>query len=293
MVSLFLFLASMGGFHGEEHESNRVERIIIILFFSALAAINIYALLYCGFNDSWIYLAFLALILLGAGWFAWYCIYGNGWLNQRMNWLGGDFPPSEREGKGDLVIRRSTSIDKNTTCFYMPKQRLFKILRRLYTDPQRHDEECKERISLLRHQLVQTGILMDLVTYTDESPFFFDVEMGIEKSAANKKNVCKIGEILTALSEKDPHVYYRLDTDDEVWLMDVFRNKVVMAKSFVYSSDDDSDNHEVYARHRPQELLDIMLSGEGVEKIKEIQIFTQEEFEAIMQWDEENVEFDE
>lgn len=35
-----------------------------------------------------------------------------------------------------------------------------------------------------------------------------------------------------------------------------------------------------------------MLSGEGVETIRDIQLFTQEEFDAIMQWDEECIEFE-
>lgn len=284
-LSFMAFIFSLGGWKKQELGFNRVEKVLIILLFSALVVANLYALIYCGFTDAqdgWIYLSFLGVILMAVGWFAWYGLYGNGWLNQRMNWLGGDFPPSKKVGKGNWVICRSTSIDKHTTCFYMPKQRLFKILRRLYTDPQRHDEECKERISIVRTQLAETGIEMDLVTCTDESPFYFDVEIGIARSAANKKNVCKIGEILTALSEKDPYIYYCLVIDNKTRKMYVMRNRVVMT--------------EFYETHRPQELLDKMLSGEGKDEIiiKDVHIYTKEEFETFMrwiEWDEDDVRY--
>lgn len=284
--SLFVFILSMGGWKKQEQGLNRVEKVLIILLFSALAITNLYALIYCGFTDShdgWIYISFLTVLFLTGGWFAMYCLYGNGWLNQRVNWLGGDFPPSKKEGKGSSVVRRSTSIDKNTTCLYLPKQRLFKVLRRLYTAPQHHDEECKERISKLRTQLAKIGIEIDLMTCTDESPFYFDVEIGIARSTANKKNVCKIGGILTALSEEDPYIYYHLDVDNKTRKMYVLRNRVVMT--------------EFYETHCPQELLNKMLSGEGKNEIiiKDVHIYTKEEFETLMrwiEWDEDDVGID-
>ena len=90
----------------QEQGLNSVEKVLIILIFSALAVANLYALIYCGFTDAqdgWIYLSFLDVILLTVGWLAWYSLYGNGWLNQKMNWLGGDFLPSKKVGKGNVV----------------------------------------------------------------------------------------------------------------------------------------------------------------------------------------------
>lgn len=286
VLSILFFLFSLGGWKKQEQGFNRVEKTLIVLFVSAFAGLILFTLLYCGLTDAhdgWVYLTFLALILIAGGWFAWYCLYGNGWLNQRINWLDDVFLSSKKEGKGDSVVRRSMSIDKNTTCVYMPKQRMFKVLRRLYSNPQRHDEECKERISKLRTRLAQSGIEMDLETCTDDSPFYFDVEICIARSVANKKNVCKIGEILTALSEEDPYIYYRIDIDNESRMMYVFRNKVVLT--------------EFYAKHRPQELLDRMLAGEGKDEIiiKDIHVYTKEEFEAFMrriEWDEDDVGVD-
>ena len=175
----------------------------------------------------------------------------------------------------------------------MPKVKLFKISRRLYTNPEQHDKECKERISRLHTQLAQTGLKMDLVTYTDVSPFYFDVELGIERSAANKRNICKIGEILTALSEEDPHVYYRIYIDDEVWFMDVFRNRVFEARALLLASDCNVDGEELHAKHQSVDLLEMMLTGNNIDEIKEMYIYSKEDFDAIMHWDEDDLELDE
>ena len=115
-LSFPVFIFSLGGWKNQEQRFNRVEKILIVLFFSALAVAILYSLLYCGITDShdgWIYLTILALILVAGGWIAWYNLYGNGWLYQRLSWIGGSFLPIEKMGKGQLTIWRVESLDKN------------------------------------------------------------------------------------------------------------------------------------------------------------------------------------
>lgn len=104
ILAVILLILSMGPFKAEGQRRNRVEKFVIILFFSAFAGVNAFTLLYLGIKnfhqEGWIYLVLFSLVSTAVGYYAYFSIRGEGWLNTSTNWMGIVAPPSVRAGKG-------------------------------------------------------------------------------------------------------------------------------------------------------------------------------------------------
>lgn len=289
ILAVILLLSSMGPFKAEGQKLNRVEKFMVIAFFSAFAGMIAFTFLYLGITDfhqgGWAYLVLFSVMYTAVGYIVYSCLRGKGWLNTRKNWMGVLSPPPTREGKGKTKAFKVVSFDKNTTCVYYPRLKRLHIIRRLYTDPMRHKEEFQERLDKLDGLMKQTGLMLDLKSNAEASPLFFDLEFVISKRLASEENIKQIKWLLDAMSADDQPLYLSVRIDNEIWLLHLLQNKVV--KAIVYLVDDngseegqDSDE-EVVAKHRPDELLDKIFTGNNFDDIREIIEFSQEEFEKL------------
>lgn len=289
ILAVILLILSMGPFKTEGQKHNRVEKFVIIFIFSALAGMIAFSLLYTGItdfhSDGWIFLTFFVVMGTAVGYFAYYCLRGKGWLNFRINWLGVLAPPPTREGKGETKAFKVVSFDKNTTCVYYPRLKQLHIIRRLYTDPMRHEEEFRERLNKLDGLMKQTKLKLDLKTNAEACPLFFDLEFVISKRLASEENIKLIKGFMDDMSADDKPIYLRVHIDNEIWLLHIFQNKMVKALVYLVDdidSEDDQDSDEVaVAKHRPDEILDKLLTGNNFDDIREMFEISQEEFEKL------------
>lgn len=289
ILSVILLLLSMGPFKVKGQNHNRMEKLVIRVFFSAFAGMIAFTCLYLGItefhNDGWIPLTFFSVIGAAVGYFVYFCFQGKGWFNRRTNWMGVISPPSTREGKGEMKAFKIISLDKNTTCVYYPRLKRIHIIRRLYTDPMRHKDEFQERVNKLDGLIKQTGLMLDLKANAEVSPFFFDIEFVISKRLATEENIKLIKGLMDTMSADDHPLYLRVHIDNEIWFLHMFRNKMAKAKVYLFDDSDfessqDSDE-KVVAKHRPAEILDIILSGNNLDDIRELFEISQEEFQEV------------
>lgn len=289
ILAVILLILSMGPFKVEGQKHNRVEKFVIIFVFSALAGMIAFSLLYTGitdFNsDGWIFLTFFVVFGTAVGYFAYYCLRGKGWLNFRINWLGVLATPPTREGKGKTKAFKVVSFDKNTTCVYYPRLKLLHIIRRLYTDPMRQKEELQERLNKLEGLMKLNKLVLDLKTNAEASPLFFDLEFVIPKRLATEENIKQIKGLMEAMSADDEPLYLRVHIDNEIWYLHIFQNKMVKAMVYLIddndSEDDQDSDEEAVAKHRPDEILDKLFTGNNFDDIREMFEISQEEFEKL------------
>ena len=294
ILSVVSLLVSMGAF--KQGDPNRMERILRIVFFSAFALVILFSLVYTGFtdgHDGWAYLLFVALLLGGSGFFAYFYIWGKGWLNMRASWLDVDSPPASKEGRGKAKTFTILPIDHRTSCVYSPSSKQLQITHKLFTDPLKHEEELQERVFKFGELFDETGLSIDWEINGEDSLFSFDLIMSIPKRLATKKNMVRIKELLETMSADDPHLFIRLDIDNEVWFIEVFRNIVRRSKVYILSENEaeietgEESEEEVHAKHHAQELFEIMLSGDNLDDVKEIYLIPQEDFEKIFNDDDD------
>lgn len=284
-----LLILSMGPFKAEGQKHNRVEKFVIIFVFSALAGMIAFSLLYTGItdfhSDGWIFLTFFVVFGTAVGYFAYYCLRGKGWLNFRINWLGVLATPPTREGKGKTKAFKVVSFDKNTTCVYYPRLKLLHIIRRLYTDPMRQKEELQERLNKLEGLMKLNKLVLDLKTNAEASPLFFDLEFVIPQRLATEENIKQIKGLMEAMSADDKPLYLRVHIDNEIWYLHIFQNKMVKAMVYLIddndSEDDQDSDEEAVAKHRPDEILDKLFTGNNFDDIREMFEISQEEFEKL------------
>ncbi len=284
-----LLILAMGPFKAEGQKLNQVEKFVIIIFFSAFAGVNVFTLLYLGITElhegGWLYLVLFSVIGTAVGYFVCFCFLGKGWLNSRTNWLGILSPPPKREGKGKTKAFKVVSLDKNTICAYYPRLKQLHIIRRLYTDPMRHKEEFQERLNKLDGLMKQNELLLDLKTNAEANPLFFDLEFVISKRLATEENIKLIKGLMDTMSADDQPLYLRVHIDNEIWLLHLLQNKVVKAKVYLFDNnklEDGQDSDEkVVTKHRPDELLDKILTGNNFDDIRELFEISQEEYEKL------------
>ncbi|MCR4847738.1 MAG: hypothetical protein K5920_02660 [Bacteroidales bacterium] len=289
ILSFFLLLFSMGLYKGEDHKANRVEKLVMIVFFSVFGGMIAFSLLYSGITNlhegGWLYFAFFVVLGTAAGCVAYYFLRGKGWLYTRKSWLEVAAPLATREGRGETKAFKVVSLDKDTTCVYYPRLKRLHVIRRLYTDPMRHKEEFQERINNLDGLIKQTELMLDLKANAQASPFFFDIEFIISKRLATEENIKLIKGLLDTLSADDKPIYLRVHIDNEIWFLHIFQNKMVKARVYRVDdidSEDDQDGDEVaVAKHRPDEILDKILTGNNFDDIREMFEISQEEFEKL------------
>lgn len=131
----------------------------------------------------------------------------------------------------------------------------------------------------------QIELMLDLKVNANDSPFFFDIEFVIPKRLATEENIKLIKGLLDTMSADDQPLYLRVHIDNEIWCLHIFQNKMAKAKVFLYDdsgfeSNQDGDE-EVVAKHSPDELLDMILTGNNFDDIREIFEVSQEEFETL------------
>lgn len=80
ILAVIQLLLAMGPYKAEDQKLNRVEKLVIIIFFSAFAGLITFTPLYLGITDfhngGWIYLVFFAVICTAIGYFAYFCFQG-------------------------------------------------------------------------------------------------------------------------------------------------------------------------------------------------------------------------
>lgn len=289
ILAVILLLLAMGPFKAEGQKPNRVEKLVIIIFFSAFAGLIAFTFLYLGITDfhqgGWPYLVLFSVMVTAASYFAYVCFRGKGWFNRRTNWMGVLSPPPTREGKGEMKAFKTISLDKNTTCVYYPRLKQLHIIRRLYTDPMRHKEEFQERLNKLDGLIKQTELMLDLKANAEANLFYFEIEFIILKRLATEENIELIKGLLDTMSADDHPLYLRVHIDNEIWFLHIFQNKLVEARVYLFDDsdleDDQDGDKEVYAKHRPDEILDMILTGNNFDAISDLFEVSQEEGEKL------------
>ena len=98
ILAVILLLLAMGPFKAEGQKPNRVEKLVIIIFFSAFAGLIAFTFLYLGITDfhkgGWTYLVLFSVMVTAASYFAYVC------------------SPPTREGKGEMKAFKIVSLEE-------------------------------------------------------------------------------------------------------------------------------------------------------------------------------------
>lgn len=88
----------------------------------------------------------------------------------------------------------------------------------------------------------------------------------------------------------DQPLYLRVHIDNEIWFLHIFQNKLVRAMVYNVDDNDLEDDHDSdikgIAKHRPDEILDIILTGNNFDDMREMFEISQEEFETLFSKEE-------
>ena len=94
-----------------------------------------------------------------------------------------------------------------------------------------------------------------------------------------------IGNGNRALFQFDDSECNPVHIDNEIWFLHIFQNKLVEARVYLFDDsdleDDQDGDKEVYAKHRPDEILDMILTGNNFDAISDLFEVSQEEGEKL------------
>ncbi len=288
---IVLLLASTGFFKGISKKANRVEAIMRRVVFSGAVLITIYGLYRESIRDHenrWFILFYLVGLLVVFIHLIFSYFSPKGWFHRRLQWMEGKVLIIQKSGN----VLYAVSADHTTVYFFPLSEQLVSIGRKLFTNPLRHEKECKERRYQIRTRLKQAKLPVEVEEITDVSLFYFETIVRIRKEDATKVFLRRIIDVLSEMSDNDCHVYFSYRIDEELWYIHSFRFEVVQSKVYIMSSDGiyhDNQEKENHAKHQAKELLYKVMNVKAsiasvlsLDELKGFSIITSEEFEQVV-----------